>query len=133
MRNSDWSPVENLLLISSLIAVTIGLLLAYMGGRWLEWRQAALYSLSFNALGAVLVWLFAPNSPRWLLMQCERSEARKELAKLRGLEPNSPLVNREIEDIEENLQHVAAIGNASPAEIFRTKSLRTPLLILIGE
>ena len=104
-----------------------------MGGRWLEWRQAAFYSLSFNALGAVCVWIFTPNSPRWLLMQCERSEARKELAKLRGLEPNSPIVNHEIEDIEENLQHVAAIGNASLREIFSTKSLRTPLLIILGK
>ena len=65
-------------------------------------------------------------------MQCERSEARKALAKLRCLEPNSPLVNREIEEIEENLNHVAAIGTASPKEIFMTKSLRTPLLICIG-
>ena len=42
-------------------------------------------------------------------------------------------MNREIEEIEDNLQRVAAIGNASPKEIFHTKSLRTPLLILIGK
>ena len=112
--------------------MTIGLLLAYLGGRWLDYRESALYSLAWNTVGAVAVWLLTPNSPRWLLMQCERSEARKALAKLRCLEPNSPLVNREIEEIEENLNHVAAIGTASPKEILMTKSLRTPLLICIG-
>ena len=39
-------------------------------------------------------------------MQCERCKARNELAKLLGLEPYSPIVNHEIEDIAENLQHV---------------------------
>lgn len=113
--------------------MTIGLLLAYVGGRYLEWTDAALYSLSFNAAGAILIFIFTPNSPRWLLMQCERSAARKALAQLRGLEINDSLVNHEIEKIEENLQEVAETGNASLKEIFTTKSLRTPLLIILGK
>ena len=50
------------------------------------------------------MFFLTPPSPRWLLIQCERSEARKSLAKLRGLTPNSDVINDEIEEIEDSLQ-----------------------------
>ena len=51
-----------------------------------------------------MVYIFTPLSPRWLLIQCERTQARESLAKLRNLEPNSEIVNNEIEEIEDSLQ-----------------------------
>lgn len=111
--------------------VTVGLTIAYLAGRWLTWHEAAVFSMGFNALCTLLVWIMTPLSPRWLLIQCERAEARKSLAKLRSLEPNSEEVNAEIEDIEDSLQQASAMGTASPMEIMGTKSLRTPFLIIL--
>ena len=51
-----------------------------------------------------MVYILTPLSPRWLLIQCERTQARESLAKLRNLEPNSEIVNNEIEEIEDSLQ-----------------------------
>ena len=84
--------------------VTVGLTIAYLAGRWLTWHEAAVFSMGFNALCTLCVWLLTPLSPRWLLIQCERAEARRSLAKLRSLEANSVEVNAEIEEIEDSLQ-----------------------------
>ena len=72
--------------------------------RWLTWHESALFSMCFNTLCVIMVYIFTPLSPRWLLIQCERTQARESLAKLRNLEPNSEIVNNEIEEIEDSLQ-----------------------------
>lgn len=113
--------------------MTVGILLGYLAGRWLSWQHAALYSLSFTSLGAVLVFAMVPSSPRWLLMRKDRTSARRNLAYLRDQEVSSPLVAKEIDEIEESVLLQTQQGNASIREILSTRHLRTPLLIMLGK
>lgn len=58
--------------------------------------------------------LFTEESPRWLFLVNRRQEAIAGLAKIRGLPADHPHVQREVAEIEDNINHaVEAVGNAS--------------------
>jgi len=107
--------------------------MGYLAGRWLVWQHAALFSLSFTALGALLVFSMVPSSPRWLLMRKDRTSARRNLAYIRAQDVSSPLVAIELEELEESVLLPTQHGNASIREILSTRHLRTPLLIMLGK
>lgn len=111
--------------------VTVGILMGYLAGRWLVWQHAALFSLSFTAVGALLVFSMVPSSPRWLLMRKDRTSARRNLAYIRAQDVSSPLVAKELEEMEESVLLQTQHGNASIREILSTRHLRTPLLIML--
>lgn len=71
--------------------------------------------------------LFIEESPRWLFLVNRRQEAVAGLAKIRGLPVEDPRVQREIMEIEDDINRtVEAVGNSGPwtiaKETFSTSS-----------
>lgn len=59
-----------------------------------------------------------PESPRWLLAKSRRSEATKNLSKIRSLPPNHPVVEAEIAGIDAQLEHeIEAVAGASQRDL----------------
>lgn len=63
--------------------VTIGVLLQFMVGTFLSWRQAAFANCLVPILCLILLF-FIPESPTWLLYMNRNAEAQQNLAWLRG-------------------------------------------------
>ena len=81
------------------LAVTLGVVIAYVTGATLTWKNTALFAVGPIALLLVLM-LFMPETPRWLLANNQRFTALKELTWLRG---NNYDVEEECFEIESNL------------------------------
>ena len=81
------------------LAVTLGVLIAYITGTNLSWENTALLAVGPVTL-LLLFMLFMPETPRWLLANNQRFLALKELAWLRG---NNYDVEEECFEIESNL------------------------------
>ena len=81
------------------LAVTLGVVIAYLTGGSLPWKNAALFAVGPVAL-LLLLMLFMPETPRWLLATNQRNKALKELRWLRG--PNYD-IEEECFEIESNL------------------------------
>ncbi|CAG9793504.1 unnamed protein product [Diatraea saccharalis] len=60
-----------------------GIFMAYLLGSVLPWRQAALAALSIPLITMVLV-LFVPETPVWLLSKGRQKQALRSLCRLRG-------------------------------------------------
>lgn len=62
----------------------------------------------------MIATLFTEESPRWLFMVQRRQEAIKSLINVRGLPADHPRLEREVQDIEDNINKTAeAVGNSS--------------------
>lgn len=101
-----------------------------------SWRLPLFVQMVPAGLNVLLVW-FAPESPRWLYSVGRADEARKILARLHSAtnDVNSPLINLEMEEIEEYVM----IGGADKRfwdfrPLFRTSAdrYRAFMVIMIG-
>jgi len=101
-----------------------------------SWRLPLFVQMVPAGLNILLVW-FAPESPRWLYSIGRADEARKILARLHSStgDVNSPLVNLEMEEIEEYVM----IGGADKRfwdfrPLFRTAAdrYRAFMVIMVG-
>lgn len=101
------------------LAVTIGILVAYVVGLAFEPNGEWRWMLGLGALPALLLaggMIKMPRSPRWLLMTGQDYEARAVLAKIRG--PNQHEIDVEVDEIK------AQVGE----EPGRWSELGTPLM-----
>jgi len=103
------------------LAVTLGVVIVYLTGGSLTWKNTALFAVGPVAL-LLLLMLFMPETPRWLLATNQRNRALKELRWLRG--PNYD-VEGECFEIESNLDSQETM---SLKELWRP-SLLKPLVI----
>jgi SP family sugar:H+ symporter-like MFS transporter len=74
-----------------------------------------------SALWAILLGvgiLFMPESPRFAYRIGRQDEARKTMARLNGVDPNSPLIDGKIAEIEEKLAEEREGGNHPWYEVF---------------
>ncbi|KAM3956446.1 facilitated trehalose transporter Tret1 [Aphomia sociella] len=62
---------------------SVGVLVMYILGKYVTWRQAAIICIS-APLASMLCILLVPESPVWLLYKGREKEARKSLQNLRG-------------------------------------------------
>ncbi|TFK27739.1 general substrate transporter [Coprinopsis marcescibilis] len=108
-------------------------------GRWnndLAWRLPLYIQVVPAALNALFIFT-CPESPRWLYSVGKSEQARAILAKLhsRTGDPNSPLVDLEMEEIEEKIQ-VDGVDKRwwDFRPLFRTRAdrYRAYMVILIG-
>ncbi len=81
------------------LAVTLGVVLAYVIGDVLAWQMSALFAVGPITL-LLLLMLFMPETPRWLLANNQRYIALRELSWLRG---KSYDAEEECFEIESNL------------------------------
>jgi MFS transporter, SP family, galactose:H+ symporter len=83
------------------LAVTIGILVAYLVGLAFEPNGEWRWMLGLGAVPALLLavgMIKMPNSPRWLLMTGQDYEARAVLAKIRGRDQHE--IDLEVEEIK---------------------------------
>lgn len=62
--------------------------------------------------------LILPESPRWAYRMGRHDEARRSMARLNGVDKDSPLVNDEIKEVEEKLDEERLAGRAKWYEVF---------------
>ncbi|KAK8234133.1 general substrate transporter [Phyllosticta capitalensis] len=105
--------------------ITLGIWTAYMinYGTHKDYSNSAQWRIpnGLSALWAILLGstiLFMPESPRWAYRMGRVDEARLQMARLNGCDPDSALINQEIDDIEEKLQAERAGGHHPWYEIF---------------
>ncbi len=110
------------------LAITVGILLAYVvdyafaasqGWRWM--LGLAVVPAAIFAIGMILL----PESPRWLVKNGHREEARKVLGRIR----TSAAADAELKDIEASIQHSEERGRLSD---LLHPSLRAALVVGIG-
>ncbi|XP_076372207.1 solute carrier family 2, facilitated glucose transporter member 8-like isoform X2 [Tachypleus tridentatus] len=72
------------------LMITLGILLTYVVGKFIEWKWLALFSMTFPSILTVLM-TFVPETPRWLLINGKRGDAIKAIDFLYGssLNPES--------------------------------------------
>ena len=110
------------------LAITIGIFLAYLIDGWLSKADSWRIMLGAAAVPGLLLFgvaLFAPQSPRWLMMMGRKAEAASELARIR---PDVD-VQSHIGSIERTLRDEG--HKASWREVF-DRQWRKPLLIGVG-
>ena len=110
------------------MAITIGIFLAYLVTGLLaaetDWRLM-LGAAAVPGLALFIVGLFAPESPRWLMLKNCRADAA---AELRRIEPDSDIEPR-LDAVEATLAQDA--NAAGWGELFHAK-WRRPLMVAIG-
>jgi len=80
------------------VAVNVGILMAYVLGRYFSYQWLAIYSILPVALFSITA-LNIPESPRFLLTNQKRQEAKSALAKLRGSSLQD--ISHELQQMEE--------------------------------
>ena len=81
------------------LAVTLGVVLSYIVGSQLSWQMTSLFACGPVTL-LILLMVFMPETPRWLLANNLRHKALRELTWLRGPQYD---VEEECFEIESNL------------------------------
>ncbi|KAL6366120.1 hypothetical protein LRP88_00216 [Fusarium phalaenopsidis] len=126
MYQSESSPaiIRGILVSTYQLFITLGIWTAEMVNWGTEtkadsasWRIPNGLSFLWSLiLGAGI--LFLPESPRYAYRKGREEEARNTIARLAGLEPNAPSVNRQIADIQEKLDEERALPDTKWHEIF---------------
>ncbi|KAJ4171911.1 hexose transporter hxt5 [Fusarium falciforme] len=126
MYQSESSPaiIRGILVSCYQLFVTLGIWTAEMVNWGTEartnsasWRIPNGLSFLWSLiLGAGI--LFLPESPRYAYRKGREEEARNTIARLAGLEPNAPSVNRQIAEMQEKLEEERALPDTKWHEIF---------------
>lgn len=126
MYQSESSPaiIRGILVSTYQLFITLGIWTAEMVNWGTEaktdsasWRIPNGLSFLWSLiLGAGI--LFLPESPRYAYRKGREEEARNTIARLAGLEPNAPSVNRQIAEMQEKLEEERALPDTKWHEIF---------------
>ena len=103
---------------------------AYIDSDW-SWRLPLLVQIGAPLIVCVLVYPLTPESPRYLVSKGNVDEARKVIAKYHTYmeDPNSRLVDAEIEQIQESLSRIESKPwDFSP--LYKTKTDRYRLFLI---
>ncbi|KAF1960553.1 general substrate transporter [Byssothecium circinans] len=107
------------------LLITLGIWTAYMVnfGTSKDYSNSAQWRIpnGLSALWAIILGtaiLFLPESPRYAYRKGRIDEARSNMARLNGVEPNSPLIDSEINEIQEKLEAENAGGSHAWYEAF---------------
>jgi MFS transporter, SP family, sugar:H+ symporter len=105
--------------------ITLGIWTAYMVdyGTEKDYNNSAQWRIpnGLSALWAILLGttiLLLPESPRYAYRRGRIDEARVNMARLNGVDPHSPLIDGEINEIQEKLEAESAGGKHPWYEIF---------------
>ncbi|KAL3685403.1 hypothetical protein R1sor_003425 [Riccia sorocarpa] len=109
------------------LAVTIGIVLAYFAGLFLEWRYLAAAGMIPCTL--LLIGLFfIPESPRWLGKGGHDEELTAALQALRGKDAD---ISSELNDIKSAVEEMKLQPEVKFSDLFERR-LSRPLLIAVG-
>ncbi|KAJ3075817.1 hypothetical protein HK102_005528 [Quaeritorhiza haematococci] len=104
-------------------------ILSFLSGD-LEWRLAMGMQVIPGSL-LVLIIIFMPYSPRWLMSRSRDAEAIQILAKLRASDVNSATVQTEYSDIKAGIELERQVGNADWSELFKRGIFRRVVIAFI--
>ncbi|GAA5999125.1 sugar porter family MFS transporter [Rhodotorula paludigena] len=116
LYQSETAPKEirGTLVATYQLAITAGILVAYcisIGTRYLDengasWRIVCALTMFFSLFLAIGI-IFAPESPRWLMLHGRPQEAEKSLARIRGVkvEDNDYTVRQAMAEMEAAVVH----------------------------
>ena len=79
------------------LTITLGILSAYVAGMYYNWYQMAMIGI-VPAILALILMMFVPETPRWLILNDRKADAVKSLAQLRPKYADVQLECRDIED-----------------------------------
>ncbi|KAF5297385.1 hypothetical protein FQR65_LT01316 [Abscondita terminalis] len=106
------------------IVFIIGVLIINVLGTYLSIRDSSLISATLP-IAFLLIFVWMPESPNYLLLKGDTESARKCLEKLRG----STEVDSELEDIAKSVEEEAAV---TFFHLFTSKTHRRSLLVVMG-
>ena len=89
----------------------------FIMGAILDWKISMYIMAGITVLSTILIMIFVPESPTWLLLKNRKDEAIKSLMSLRG---NEEVVNAELKAILDNLYHILDVEEKGTA-IFECK------------
>ncbi|KAK9482061.1 hypothetical protein V1527DRAFT_432048 [Lipomyces starkeyi] len=126
MYQSESTPrmIRGVIVSSYQLMVTLGIWLAYMinwGTESLQGSQSWRITNGMSFLWALVLGvaiLGLPESPRYAYRVGREEEARKNMARLYKLSPNHPIINLEIQEIQEKLDAERVGGDHPWYEIF---------------
>ncbi|KAM0719594.1 hypothetical protein Q7P37_003724 [Cladosporium fusiforme] len=114
--------------IGSILAAGITFGTQQIAGNW-GWRIPSLLQAVPSLLQVTLIF-FVPESPRFLISKDRRDEARAILIKYHAEgNPDSPIVNAEIAQIEETIRLEMEASKQSWGDMFRSAGMRRRLII----
>ncbi|KAG6552161.1 hypothetical protein Mapa_006263 [Marchantia paleacea] len=109
------------------LAVTIGIMLAYLGGLFLNWRYLAAAG-TLPCIICLIGLTFIPESPRWLAKNEKSEELEASLKKLRGMEYD---VSNEMREMQQTVEAAKSEPQAQFTDLFKRRLAR-PLFAGIG-
>ncbi|KAI1750722.1 general substrate transporter [Xylaria castorea] len=126
MYQSESSPaiIRGILVSTYQLFITLGIWTSYL----VDWGTADMKNSASwripNGLG--FAWslmlgvgiLFLPESPRFAYMKGRTEESRRNIARLAGVDENDPVVNEQINQIQNKVEEENVQGKASWSEIF---------------
>jgi SP family sugar:H+ symporter-like MFS transporter len=127
MYQSESIPkrIRGIAVSSYQLFITLGIFVAYLINFGTEGalENSAQWRIpnGLSALWALILGfsiLLMPESPRFAFRMGREDEARRNMAKLNGVDPNSPLIDQQINEIQEQLTAELAGGEHSWYEIF---------------
>ncbi|KAF3389864.1 hypothetical protein DPV78_011613 [Talaromyces pinophilus] len=102
----------------------------------LAWQIPIICQLPLSLILGVGVMMF-PESPRWLLLKGKEGAARKSFARFSNLDPDSPEVTLQIQEVQHYIELEKATGKATSwTDIFcgtDRRRMLTALLVVIGQ
>ncbi|KAJ3078641.1 hypothetical protein HK102_004347 [Quaeritorhiza haematococci] len=96
----------------------------------IEWRLAMGMQVIPGSL-LVLIIIFMPYSPRWLMSRQRETEAVQILAKLRAQDVNSATVQTEFHDIKAGIELEKQVGNADWPELLKPGIINRVLIAFV--
>lgn len=127
-----------LLLVSFGSCITLGVAIAY----WIvyafsfaqpnsvAWRFPIIFSLAF-ILPALLIIIFMPESPRWLLLQAREKEAIRVLSALNEMPEDHEDIRREILQIKYAVKHMASAPASGVFTMTESRNLHRVVLAVV--
>ncbi|KAF8008312.1 hypothetical protein BT93_K2096 [Corymbia citriodora subsp. variegata] len=109
------------------LSVTIGTLLAYLLGLFVNWRILAILG-SLPCLVLIPGLFFIPESPRWLGKKDYRRELEASLKVLRGFDTD---ISHELNEIKTSVESTSE-GTAITFAELKQKRYRFPLMVGVG-
>lgn len=120
--------------LGTLLIAVVCFASAKLESNW-AWKTPIACAIPISTIYMVVL-LFFPESPRWLMLKGKENEARSSFAKFYGVEPSSEIVSRQIQETSAGLEFEITISETTSwIEIFYGKYVRRTLIsasILVG-
>ncbi|KAK7427151.1 hypothetical protein QQZ08_006264 [Neonectria magnoliae] len=119
--------------VGSLLMLGVMMALTRWESDW-QWRTAFMLQAVFPGLVCILIYVWCPESPRYLVMKGKVQKAREVIAKYQTTnnDINDPIVGMVISQIEDSLENRMTVKAAYDFRVFFTRSVgfRTTVLLI---